>query len=95
MICFVAVSSITMSITLFVSNTCPQAWSVVQVLQDYAIPHVLLNIDEDAAALTTLRQLQNGQQRVPTLILPDGTILVEPSWPVLYQFLNLEPDNWD
>jgi mycoredoxin len=84
-----------MTITLFVSNTCPQAWSVVQLLQDYAVPHEILNIDEDAAALTTLRRLQNGHQRVPTLILPDGSILIEPSWPVLYQFLNLEPDNWD
>lgn len=84
-----------MSITLFVSNTCPQAGAVAQVLQDYAVPHVILNIDEDAAALARLHHCQNGQQRVPTLILPDGTILVEPSWPVLYQFLNLEPDNWD
>jgi len=84
-----------MNVTLFVSNICPQAWAVQQILQDYAVDHLLLNIDEDAAALTTLRHLQNGQQRVPTLILPDETILIEPSWPVLYQFLNLEPDNWD
>jgi mycoredoxin len=79
-----------MTITLFVSNTCPQAWAVRQILQDYEQDHLLLNVDEDAAALATLHHLQNGQQRVPTLILPNGTILIEPSWPVFYQLLRIK-----
>lgn len=84
-----------MNVTLFVSDTCPQAWAVRQVLQDYGVDHLLLNIDEDAAAHTTLRHLQNGQERVPTLLLSDGFILVEPTMTDLYKVLNLEPDSWD
>jgi glutaredoxin len=84
-----------MGLTLFVSNSCPQAWAVRQILQDYEVEHTLLNIDEDAAAHATLRHLQKGQQRVPTLLLNDGSIFVEPSMPDLYKILNLELDNWD
>lgn len=83
-----------MKVTLFVSNTCPQAWAVRQILQDYEVAHLLRNIDEDAAAHTTLRHLQKGQERVPTLLLNDGTILIEPSLPDLYKILNLDPDSW-
>lgn len=83
-----------MKVTLFVSNTCPQAWAVRQILQDYEVAHLLRNIDEDAAARVTLRHLQNGQERVPTLLLNDGFILVEPTMTDLYKILNLEPDSW-
>ena len=36
-------------------------------------------VDLDRAATHLVRRLQHGRRRIPTLVWPDGSILVEPS----------------
>jgi thioredoxin reductase (NADPH) len=38
-----------------------------------------VDIDEDPAGLAKVRELQNGGQTIPTIIFPDGSLLLEPS----------------
>jgi len=36
-------------------------------------------VEQDPAALAFVQQVNNGRRVVPTIVLPDQTILVEPS----------------
>ena len=38
-----------------------------------------VDIDEDPGAAAEVLRLNNGMRSVPTIIFPDGTVLVEPS----------------
>ena len=37
------------------------------------------DVDEETQYQDYIKELNNGQMRVPTIIFPDGSILVEPS----------------
>jgi mycoredoxin len=42
-----------------------------------------IDIEQDEAARTYVEQVNSGSQSVPTIIFPDGSVLVEPSSAVL------------
>jgi mycoredoxin len=44
------------------------------------IPHLEVEIDGDERATLFVSDLNHGFHSVPTIIFPDGSILVEPSW---------------
>jgi mycoredoxin len=43
------------------------------------IPYEYINIEEDERAAEYVTRVNRGYQSVPTIVFPDGTILVEPS----------------
>jgi len=43
------------------------------------IPYQVINIDKDPAGEQFVLQTNQGMRSVPTIVLPDGRILVEPS----------------
>jgi mycoredoxin len=43
------------------------------------IPYRWVNIDHDEAGEKTVLEVNHGNRSVPTIIFPDGSILVEPS----------------
>jgi len=43
------------------------------------IEYLWINIDQDIQAEKLVFKLNKGMRSVPTLVFPDGTILVEPS----------------
>ena len=43
------------------------------------IPYVYINIEEDDDAAEYVMQVNRGMRSVPTIIFPDGSVLVEPS----------------
>jgi mycoredoxin len=47
-------------------------------LDAHGIAYDYINIEEDEQAATYVAQVNNGARSVPTLIFPDGSILVEP-----------------
>ena len=47
--------------------------------EDNQIEYDWIDIDTDAAAADYVMSLNNGCRSVPTILFPDGTILVEPS----------------
>ncbi len=57
---------------------CPGLRPVMNLLQQAGVPYEYINIRQDEAAAARLRAWANGYESVPTLILPNGRVLVEP-----------------
>lgn len=58
-----------------------------KVFQAMGVSFVEIDIEEDPAAADIVRQVNRGSQSVPTIIFPDGSVLVEPSNAALEQKL--------
>ncbi len=61
-----------------------------QFLDDHHIPYEWHDVDEDEKARAYVEQVNSGKRSVPTIVFPDGSILVEPSNARLAQKLGLE-----
>ena len=60
---------------------CPQAVILKSLLQEYRIDYEWRDVLRgDARFCTELVKLARGYLSVPTVVFPDGTVLVEP-WP--------------
>ena len=49
------------------------------VLKQQGIPYTLVDIDREPGAAEEVQRLNGGMKSVPTILFPDGTVLVEPS----------------
>lgn len=58
-----------------------------KVFQALGVSYSDIDIEEHPEAAEIVRQVNHGAQSVPTIIFPDGTVLVEPSNAVLEQKL--------
>ena len=38
-----------------------------------------VNVDEETEFIEYILEVNNGERRVPTIVFPDGSVLVEPS----------------
>jgi len=54
---------------------CRRAKAVFAELQ---VPYVWIDIDQNPQAAAFVKHVNRGLRRVPTLVFPDGSILVEP-----------------
>jgi mycoredoxin len=52
------------------------------------IPHERVALEGNPEATAFVMKINNGYRSVPTIIFPDGSILVEPSWEELKQKFN-------
>lgn len=60
-------------------------------LEMHHIPYEEINIEEHPDAAQIVIALNNGMRSVPTIVFPDGSILVEPSNLALAKKLGLDP----
>jgi thioredoxin reductase (NADPH) len=58
---------------------CPDCRRTKKFLSEQRIPYDWLDIDEDPEALRLVEELQSGGRRIPTVVFPDGSHLLEPS----------------
>jgi len=49
------------------------------VLDRHNIPFQWIDIEEDAGAMSYVQKVNGGYQSVPTIVFPDGSVLVEPA----------------
>ncbi|PZC51054.1 MAG: thioredoxin reductase (NADPH) [Chloroflexi bacterium] len=49
------------------------------ILNKNSVPHTWIDISEDEEAVAKVKDINEGRQIIPTLIFPDGSVLVEPS----------------
>ena len=66
---------------------CPMVPPVRTYLDEAGIAYTYRDIRQDADAAVQLRQLANGFESVPTVVLPNGRVLVEPGVARLRQAL--------
>jgi glutaredoxin len=59
------------------------------VFDDEKIDYEWIDIERDETAAKFVESIANGYRSVPTIVFPDGTILVEPSTFTLREKLGL------
>ncbi len=77
------------SILFYCTSWCPDCRRARNVLDQNHIPYLVLDIEKDPEAKKMVERMNAGMRSVPTLVFPDGSILVEPSTRVLQQKLGL------
>jgi len=66
-------------IVVYGTTSCPDCWRSKRFLESRDIPFDWVNINEQPDAAQTVMRLNGGNRSVPTIVFPDGTVLVEPS----------------
>jgi glutaredoxin-like protein len=66
-------------ILVYGTTWCPDCVRAKQFLDKQHIPYKWINIEDDPQAIAYVKQVNGGKRRVPTILFPDGSILVEPS----------------
>jgi thioredoxin reductase (NADPH) len=78
------------SIVLYGTTWCPDCRRTKQFFGEQRIPYVNVDIERDAEAMAFVEQVNNGMRSTPTIVFPDGSILVEPSNAQLAEKLGIE-----
>jgi thioredoxin reductase (NADPH) len=78
------------SIVLYSTAWCPDCRRTKQFLGEQRIPYVNVDIEHDAEAMAFVEQVNNGMRSTPTIVFPDGSILVEPSNAQLAEKLGIQ-----
>ena len=68
---------------------CPDCKRVKKFFGEHGIQYDDIDIDRHPEAVNIVKQLNHGNRSVPTIIFPDGSILVEPSASQLAEKLGL------
>jgi glutaredoxin-like protein len=58
---------------------CPDCWRSRRLLDRNSVAYCWVDIDRDAQARAFVERTNKGMRSVPTIVFPDGSILVEPS----------------
>lgn len=74
---------------VYMTFWCFDCQRVRRWLDQNQIDYVLVDIDKDPHADALVRKLNRGYRSVPTLVFPDGSLLVEPGIATLAAHLGL------
>jgi mycoredoxin len=66
-------------IIVYGTKWCPDCHRSKKVLRERDIPFEYVDINRDTEACAFVEQVNNGNRSVPTILFPDGDVLVEPS----------------
>lgn len=65
-------------IKVYGANWCPDCRRSKAFLEERQVAYEWIDVDQDADAQAYVRQVNNGRRIIPTILFPDGSILVEP-----------------
>ena len=68
----------TQPIKFYGTNWCGDCRRAKAVFAELQVPYMWIDIDQSPQAAVFVQQVNHGLRRVPTIIFPDGSILVEP-----------------
>ncbi len=77
------------SLTVYLTSWCPDCRRARAFFDRRQIAYVSVDIEKDPEAMALVKRLNHGNRSVPTIVFPDGSILVEPSEAQLAQKLGL------
>ncbi len=66
-------------IKVYGTTWCPDCVRAKRVLTDKAVTFEWIDISNDEKARSYVEKVNNGNRSVPTIVFPDGSVLVEPS----------------
>lgn len=76
-------------IIIYSTVWCPDCKRAKQFFGEQRVQYTNVDIEQDAKAMAFVEKINNGMRIIPTIIFPDGEILVEPSNAQLAQKLGL------
>lgn len=65
---------------MYSTTWCGDCRRAKRVFAALGVPFVEINIEEDTDAEALVERINDGMHSVPTILFPDGTILVEPAY---------------
>jgi thioredoxin reductase (NADPH) len=77
------------TITVYGTTWCPDCKRSKKFLGDQRIHYVWVDIEKDSEAMAYVEKINQGARSIPTIVFPDGEILVEPSNAELAQQLGI------
>jgi mycoredoxin len=66
-------------IKIYGTRWCGDCKRALRILDEQNVDYEWINIDQDKAGETFVKETNHGNRSVPTIIFPDDSILVEPS----------------
>jgi glutaredoxin len=66
-------------IKFYGTGWCPDCVRSKQFLDDHQIPYEYIDLSVNEEAAEEVMRLNNGMQSIPTIVCPDGNVLVEPT----------------
>jgi mycoredoxin len=67
-------------IVMYVTEYCTDCLRAKKFFEARNIPHLRVSLEGDDQATEFVMQINRGNRSVPTIVFPDGSVLVEPSW---------------
>lgn len=77
-------------ITLYGTGWCPDCKHSKQFFGEQRVPYHYVDIDNDPDATTFVEEVNKGFRSIPTIVFPDGSVLVEPSNAQLAEKLGMQ-----
>jgi mycoredoxin len=78
---------------MYTTKVCADCWRAKAFLDANGIPYLQIGIEGDDEATQFVFRVNKGLRSVPTIIFPDGAVLVEPTWEQLRQKLSRAPQS--
>ncbi|HVB63780.1 MAG TPA: glutaredoxin family protein [Nitrolancea sp.] len=63
---------------IYGTTWCGQCYMARRYFDEHDVPYDFIDIDRDEQGLRFVEATNGGMRSVPTIVFPDGTILVEP-----------------
>jgi thioredoxin reductase (NADPH) len=71
--------SLERQIVVYSTVWCPDCKRAKKFFGEQRVPYVNIDIEQDAEAMAYVEKVNQGKRVIPTIVFPDGSILVEPS----------------
>lgn len=78
------------TIIVYGATWCPDCTRAKQFFGEHRIQYRWVDIEQDSEAMTYVEEVNHGIRSIPTIVFPDGAILVEPSNAQLAEKLGLQ-----
>jgi glutaredoxin-like protein len=80
------------TIIIYSTDWCGDCKRAKRFFDEHGIAYENVNIEQNAEAMEFVKRINNGNRSVPTIVFPDGTILVEPRTSQLAEKLGIDLD---
>lgn len=75
-------------IVMYTTEYCSDCHRAKKFFEENNIAYKRVGLEDNPEATEFVRKVNNGYQSVPTIVFPDGSVLVEPSWDELRKKFN-------
>lgn len=67
-------------IVMYTTQYCPDCLRAKRFFEAHQIPYLQVGLEGNTEATEFVMQVNQGHRSVPTIVFPDGSVLVEPGW---------------